>query len=337
MNCFRKDDGRYVKTVTRVGGTTRADGESACGGPDFKMMGSDGGNCDVSTRADGCSNPLNDDITQWGKEIFKNACDQHDRCYSGPVASTNPTFLPARKQCDDNFWNDMGGVCDNIDALSKVDCLTVRSTWGTAINAAPMTFHTAFRNNQAWATENCPYMYGDGGSYPSCWEDNTVCLAGTTCSSCCNIAYNAAGTQCGGSPWPDGTLCGEGTTCNFCENPATFWPGKVFTACGSEPCWGDNTVCLAGTTCNQCCNPAFNEMGTQCGGSAWSDGTLCGEGTTCNLCANRATYWPSKVFTACGSEACWGAGTVCGSGTTCNTCCNGADCPWWQIGVCTCK
>jgi hypothetical protein len=336
-NCFRKDDGRYVNTVTRVGGTTRSDGESACGGTDFKMMGSYDGKCDVRTQMDGCSVPDFVPGSDWGKEIFKDACDEHDRCYSGPVASTDPNYLPARKQCDDNFWNDMGGVCD--DDIYPVECHTMRSLWGDAMNAymGRKNFDTAFRDNQAWATENCPFMYGDGGSYPPCWGDNTICLAGSTCSSCCNMAYNVGGTQCGGSPWSDGTECALGTTCLFCANAATFWPGKVFTACGSEPCWGDNTFCLAGTTCNQCCNPAFNELGTQCGGSAWSDGTACALGTTCNLCANAATYWPGKVFTACGSEPCWGGGTVCGSGTTCNSCCSGADCPWWQFGVCKCN
>ena len=69
----------------------------------------------------------------------------------------------------------------------------------------------------------------------------------------------------------------------------------------------------------------------------WDDGDLCGLGTTCEQCANEATYWESKLFTACGDEPCWGAGTVCGLGTTDSSCCNGADCPWYQFGICTCR
>lgn len=81
--------------------------------------------------------------------------------------------------------------------------------------------------------------------------------------------------------------------------------------------------------------------GTSClyrGGppSCWTDGTICGAGTTCNNCCNGYSWWTGKVFTACGYEPCWGSGTVCGIGTTCNSCCHGADCPWYQFGICTC-
>jgi hypothetical protein len=152
----------------------------------------------------------------------------------------------------------------------------MRSVWADAMNAylGRASFDEAFRNNQNWATRTCPYMYGDGGSYPPCWGDNTVCGAGSTCSNCCNMAYNVGGTQCGGSPWSDGTICAIGTTCYFCESPQSYWWSLAFTACGSEP--------------------------------TWSDGTVCALGTTCNACTNAATYWWGKAFTACGSEPCWG-------------------------------
>jgi hypothetical protein len=58
--------------------------------------------------------------------------------------------------------------------------------------------------------------------------------------------------------------------------------------------------------------------------SKWEDGKICGLGTTCNQCANPATYWTSKLFTACGSEPCWEDGTICGAGTTSKKCCNTA-------------
>lgn len=173
--------------------------------------------------------------------------------------------------------------------------------------------------------------------YEPCWEDGTVCLAGTTCNECCNTARDGLGTICGGEPWADGTLCGVGTTCNFCANGHSWWVGAGFTRCGHEPCWEDGTVCLAGTTCNECCNTARDALGTKCGGEAWKDGTLCGVGTTCNFCANGHSWWVGAGFTRCGREPCWGRGTICGAGTTCNSCCRGANCPWYQFGICNCR
>jgi hypothetical protein len=37
-------------------------------------------------------------------------------------------------------------------------------------------------------------------------------------------------------------------------------------------------------------------------------------------------------------EPCWNRGAICGSGMTRGNCCSGcADCPWHQLGVCTCR
>lgn len=61
--------------------------------------------------------------------------------------------------------------------------------------------------------------------------------------------------------WGDGSFCdviedtpGPGSCENCCNKPATFWPDRMYWACGQMPCWGTNTRCLAGTTCNSCCN-----------------------------------------------------------------------------------
>lgn len=60
--------------------------------------------------------------------------------------------------------------------------------------------------------------------------------------------------------WGDGTFCdsieglpGPGS-CENCCNAGSFWPDRMYFACGQMPCWGANTRCLAGTTCNSCCN-----------------------------------------------------------------------------------
>jgi hypothetical protein len=141
-----------------------------------------------------------------------------------------------------------------------------------------------------------------------CWPDGTICGVGTTCNQCCHENRRALGTKCGGEKWSDGTICGLGTTCRYCKNEATFWYGKVFTACGIESCWGDGTVCLPGTSCNRCCNDD--------------------------------SWWFGDVAQKCGDEPCWSRGTVCGIGTTCKSCCTGnsnANCPWYYFGVCTCR
>jgi len=170
------------------------------------------------------------------------------------------------------------------------------------------------------------YWYGKAmtacGEEPR-WGDGTICV-GDACDVCRNKAtfwHGKVHMACGTEPkWQDGTACAAGTSCNACLNTATWWHGKSGMACGKEPCWNDGTTCLAGSTCSQCCNEARTDMGTKCGGSKWGDGTRCGLGTTCNFCQNKATYWPGKAFTACGSEPCWGRGTVC---FTCGQCCGG--------------
>lgn len=58
----------------------------------------------------------------------------------------------------------------------------------------------------------------------------------------------------GSNCWKDGTLCAQGTSCNSCCKSATFWPGKMITACGKEDCWQPGTPCVAGATCSNCCN-----------------------------------------------------------------------------------
>jgi hypothetical protein len=123
----------------------------------------------------------------------------------------------------------------------------------------------------------------------TCQPDGQKCSPVMTCHLCCNEARDSLGTRCGGGKWTDGTLCGLGSTCKFCTNAATYWFGKGFTACGTEP--------------------------------KSAAGTVCSLGTTCNTCEESATYWFSKAATACGKEPCWTSRTVCAAGTTCNMCC----------------
>jgi hypothetical protein len=94
----------------------------------------------------------------------------------------------------------------------------------------------------------------DYGSLTECWADGTECVAKISCSECCHEARTDLGTKCGGEKWGDGKECALDTTCDYCLNPASYWEGKLFTACGTEPCWEDGTACAVGTTCNNCCH-----------------------------------------------------------------------------------
>ena len=186
-------------------------------------------------------------------------------------------------------------------------------------------------------------IHYDYESVTGCWPDYSVCGVGTTCNRCCHSNRNALGTQCGGKKWDDGTLCGDGTTCEYCNNDFSYWYGKAFTACGSEPKWDDGTLCGVGTTCNACKNSYtywYGKALTACGSEPkWGDGTRCLAGTSCNACKNSYSWWYGKAGHHCGYEPCWEYGTVCGTGTTCNSCCSGnggAYCPWYYFGVCTC-
>jgi len=186
------------------------------------------------------------------------------------------------------------------------------------------------------------YACGTGPKSP----DGTQCIKGKSCNACKNPAtywYGKTSYACGPEPkYPDGTQCFKGSSCNACKKPATYWYGKAFTACGPEPKYPDGTQCFKGSSCNACKNPATYWYGpafTACGPEPkYPDGTRCGLGSSCNACKNSATHWTGKGYVACGREPCWPAGTTCGAGTTCNSCCNKGkeNCPWYQLGVCTC-
>ena len=131
----------------------------------------------------------------------------------------------------------------------------------------------------------------------------------------------------------DGTVCDGLTfkTCANCHNPATWWPGKVAYACGTEPKWEDGTVCLDCTGCKNSATWWPGKAACACGTEPkWEDGTLC---LDCNGCK---TFWESRMALACGTEQCWGQGTLCNDWDTCpNRCCakKGQGC---FLGVCTC-
>jgi hypothetical protein len=228
------------------------------------------------------------------------------------------------------------GVCTditNIDDVSIPFASALRSqnfevNWINAVPSPnPTTFPSEFPSEfPSVAPSTSP---SSEQSLDPCWLDGSICVPGTNCNNCCNPAYDALGTQCGGSCWVDGSIC-AGTTCNNCCNGSEYWDGKLFTACGAEPCWEGGSVCLVGTSCGNCCGSNFAPWYTPGIGSCnepepcWSDGSICSAGTTCNNCCNQYDFWDGSASTACGVEPCWLDGSICVPGTNCNNCCNPA-------------
>jgi hypothetical protein len=181
------------------------------------------------------------------------------------------------------------------------------------------------------------------GNPESCWGDGTYCLAGMSCTKCCNgdawrFDKTPNGQYCGPPEpcWGDGTLCAAGTSCSMCCNGDAWHFDKTPNGqyCGPpEPCWGDGTLCAAGTSCSRCCNgDAWRSdktpIGQYCGPPepCWGDGTYCLVGSSCSKCCSGSAwrYDKSPNGQYCGPpEPCWGDGTLCAAGTSCSRCCNG--------------
>jgi Fungal cellulose binding domain len=126
----------------------------------------------------------------------------------------------------------------------------------------------------------------------------------------------------------DGATCsnGENEDCAMCEGDL-----KTSLEFGIKLLFISFKMTLAEKNVISKCSASSDSGNGQCSSglatsdpSKWEDGKICGLGTTCNQCANPATYWTSKLFTACGTEPCWKDGTVCLAGTTCKKCCNTA-------------
>jgi|GEM_PF-3853632 len=160
-NCLRASDGHYVDRVTITWGHTAGDASWACNnwlgscgsGGGCTAVGHPRGNpdkCDINTQFDGCSVPFSDSISQYGKTIFRAACNQHDACYRAPWSD----YWSGFNTCNDRFWDDMGAVC--ATKSWDDDCHVIRSVWGSAMNFDPgrTKFSDAYYDGQRW-TQGC--------------------------------------------------------------------------------------------------------------------------------------------------------------------------------------
>jgi hypothetical protein len=103
----------------------------------------------ISTRVDGCSGPVP------FQEIFTDACNKHDICYSTPAPDKN-NRVAHKNSCDDAFLNNMKRGCYNAYTSTldprRYDCL------GAALNvyqAVSQFGGASFAGGQKWADEHC--------------------------------------------------------------------------------------------------------------------------------------------------------------------------------------
>jgi len=128
-DCFG-DDGRFKQRVTFNGENTADAAALQCNQRLPECHGrcvasgnaSNESECNVSTRIDGCSTPMNDPVSNTYKDKFRTACDAHDACYHAPFDSISD-FWAGFNQCNNNFWNDMNAICGGVlAARSSPQC-----------------------------------------------------------------------------------------------------------------------------------------------------------------------------------------------------------------------
>ena len=157
-NCYSKSNGAYIETINFSGGPSEA--VQACSDRRGDLCGDRScyvtGGCDATQRWDGCSIPEwleNNPWTQYGKEKFIHGCNRHDSCYAG----LSDDYWSGFNNCNDRFWDDMGGACNSVPWYENLHCMTIRSVWADAMNFDPgrTQFSDAYAGARKWAEENC--------------------------------------------------------------------------------------------------------------------------------------------------------------------------------------
>lgn len=102
-------------------------------------------------RMDGCSNPLKDPGTLMYNDVFHQACNQHDVCYS--------TLGLRKEKCDIDFYMNMMFTCDNYyrgaeNALQRGACKSAALTYFSAVSGTPQG-KKAYDDDQDWAKRCC--------------------------------------------------------------------------------------------------------------------------------------------------------------------------------------
>lgn len=199
-NCYRKSDNRFIDRVQIWWGHNVGDGTwacnswlSACGnGGGCMVTGGAWDDCNTWRTTDGCSAGL-----EPCRSALKQACDQHDYCYNGPVSEG---FQQGYRACNYLFINrakEVGVCVGDAQAWFNGMMLDSLNTLGSISGGG---LGDAYQNQQLDTEKRCylgrsvPY----NGYTTPCWGTNTRCFA-TACVNCCNgyrWVWEWAGDHC---------------------------------------------------------------------------------------------------------------------------------------------
>lgn len=101
---------------------------------------------------DGCSNPLKDAISAQLKEVFKPACEVHDRCYASPWRLSGQAGYQGQRSCDQEFEENMSAICKTLGAVSQADCWIGKTAFHLTVQDWGLE---AFDNGQKKAESSC--------------------------------------------------------------------------------------------------------------------------------------------------------------------------------------
>lgn len=192
-NCYRATDLKFINGVVINWGHSVGDGKWACdnwfsecgnsqggclvtGG----MMFSDGADCNTWTTSDGCSGGV-----EWERVENKQACDQHDYCYHGPVVDS---FQETYSRCSNLFISEARASSSNAKAAAEIWYAGMRAdlvfTFGQVGGPG---FGDGFQNQQIITERRCLLGRSTPEGYTTpCWGSGTFCLEGTSCYNCCD-------------------------------------------------------------------------------------------------------------------------------------------------------
>ena len=101
---------------------------------------------------DGCSNPLEDSISDQFKQVFKPACEVHDRCYASPWRLSGKTGYQGQKVCDDEFEDNMKTICRTSGTEFQFDCWVGKTAFYETVKDWG---HKPFDDGQSKADNDC--------------------------------------------------------------------------------------------------------------------------------------------------------------------------------------
>ena len=174
------DDGKWA-CDNWVEGCKSSGGCLVTGGAVFDGKSS----CNTWETSDGCSGGLD-----WEKNALKQACDQHDYCYHGPIVTS---FRESYHWCSNLFIEEARALNSGATGSAEIWYGGMRADWlWNHDEVGGPGFGDAYQTEQIKTEKRCLLGRSEPSGYGStpCWGSNTRCAAGTSCYNCC-----------GGSRW----------------------------------------------------------------------------------------------------------------------------------------